>query len=138
MNRPLEQGGIVRRTPGDKMKNRSPATRRDILIIRSVILLALFAAFTSWEIIHASAVAAGPCIHTRNTIVTDCAIRTIALQWIFETTLESLYSRSQEVADRDKDNRMDSRSSDRGLTRGKQTLRARGNSEKNTRRQNEE
>jgi hypothetical protein len=26
MKRPLEQGGIVRRTPGDKMKNRRPHT----------------------------------------------------------------------------------------------------------------
>ena len=28
MKRPLEQGGIVRRTPGDKMKNRRPHTIR--------------------------------------------------------------------------------------------------------------
>jgi len=115
MNRPLEQGGIVRRTPGDKMKNSRPATRRDILILRSVILLALFAAFTSWEIIHASALATGPCIHTRNTIVTDCAVGAITLQWIFEATLESLHGRCQEIADRYEDNRMNRRGSDRGL-----------------------
>ena len=124
----------MRRTPGDKMKNSSPATRRDILIIRSVILLA----GSRWVIIHASSLAAGPCIHTRNTIVTDCAVGALALQWIFEATLESLHGRCQEIADRDEDNRMNCRGGHRGLTRGKQTLRARGNCQENARRQNEE